>query len=135
MIEDSSLVFVGNKSDLIDNQRVSELKKVLEGVVAGRDLIFVSATKGHGLDQIREKVSEVQRRNAVIVVDLPDTDAAHSLLSRLYGSADISSEMTDRGMKVTLRCLPADADKFSAWLAGAGGVRMSIQKPDEGTPS
>jgi len=130
MIEDSRLVFVGNKADLIDGSRESLLRKELEDIVAGRVLLFVSAAKERGLDQIRDKVSEAQRRSAVIRVDLPDTDAAHSLLSRLYGQADISSAVTDRGMAVTLSCLPSDVDKFVAWLRTAGGTRLTVEKPN-----
>jgi len=130
MIEESRLVFVGNKADLIDGPRESKLRNELEDVVAGRDLLFVSAVEGRGLDQIRSKVSEAQRRSAVIRVNLPDTDAAHSLISRLYGQTDISSTVTDRGMTVTLACLPSDVDKLVAWLKAAGGTRLTVEKPN-----
>jgi hypothetical protein len=66
----------------------------------------------------------------VIRVDLPDTDVAHSLLSKLYGQADISSTVTDRGMAVTLSCLPSDVDKLVAWLRTAGGTRLTVEKPN-----
>ncbi len=135
MIEESRLVFVGNKSDMIDEMRERELRKLLDTVISGRELIFVSAIKGRGLDSIRDIVSQVQRRNVEISVILPDTDSAHSLLSRLYEKADISAVESNRGMSVTVRCLSTDVDKFSAWLEAAGGKELAVKAPSNGAPS
>jgi 50S ribosomal subunit-associated GTPase HflX len=120
---------------MIDEMRERELRRLLDKVTSGREMIFVSAVKGTGLESIRDIVSQVQRRNVEISVTLPDTDPAHSLLSRLYEKADISAAVSEHGISVTVRCLSTDVDKFSAWLEAAGGTGLIVKGPSDGASS
>lgn len=134
MIRESRLVFVGNKADRVDEERKEVLRKMLAEQVAGHDMLFVSAIEGTGLESIRAIVSQAQRRNAVISGVLPNTDAARSLLSRLYEKSDISIDESGGSLRVTIMCLQNDADKFTAWLKGVGGTQIQVGMPSDDAP-
>lgn len=120
-ISDQMLVVVGNKSDLLANGWVDSVKSRIRNLIGSCDLLFVSAHTGEGIDRLKELILAACKQTRVLNVELPLTNNAFSLVSRLREICSVSeSTLTDRLM-VTIKCNPADSDRLIGMVRRANG--------------
>ncbi len=137
--EGRDIILVGNKIDLISEDKELEIREAMEAVSEDRELYFVSAITGEGLDRLRERISLVQDRSCMIQAELPLTDESYSLMSRVRKVAEVSETVTAKTLDVTIVCAADSLEKLSGWLSNAGGKiivsRCGSQEPVQGIPS
>lgn len=120
-ISDQMLVIVGNKSDLLEEGWMDSIKGRIIDLIDSRDLIFVSAHTGEGIDRLKQLILAACRRTCVLNVELPLTDDSFSLVSRLREICSVSEgTLTDR-LIVTIKCNPADSDRLIGMVRCANG--------------
>lgn len=124
-IRDRSLVVVANKIDLVSEKGRREMIDLVRPIIDPYELILVSSISSEGLDCLRERILAVQGYNCVVEANLPLTDEAYSLLSRLRSFTEVSSTIVRDSLDVTVRCKPQDAGKIIGWLNGVGGRRVT----------
>ena len=123
-VEGRSLVVVGNKIDLIQDQVRDELRKSVSDIIAPHDIIMVSANTGEGLEILRTRLSLVQGLSWLIDADLPLLDSSYSILSRIRSIAEVVTKTTDSEIKAEIRCKPTDAEKIVGWLGTASASKV-----------
>lgn len=133
-VEGRSLVVVGNKIDLVQEKDLEGLRKTVSELIAPHDLVMTSAITGEGLDTLRNRMSMVQGRSWIVMVDLPLVDSSYSILSRIRSIADVVSRTTDDVVKAEIRCKPIDAEKIVGWLSSvsASNINSHGEAPMEG---
>ncbi len=124
-IERQRVVIVGNKIDLLPKSKRDGLISGLKTETGQHDLVLVSALTGEGLDELKEMIVLVQGRSLMVEGDLPHTDSALALLSRLRSSCSVNESVDDNGIHVVLRCKPEDGQKIIGWMRKAGGKSIS----------
>ena len=124
-IQRQSLVFVGNKCDLISKEGAKALATDLESIVGNRKLLIVSAKTGSGLDSVRDIIGSLQRHDFVIDATLPMTNEVFSLLSRIRSTCQVSEHVDGRRVSVTIRCKNEDGQKIIGWLKKVNANRVS----------
>lgn len=138
-VEGRSLVVVGNKIDIIQEEIRQELKKSISDTISPHELIMVSAITGEGLEALRDKMSLVQGLSWLVEADLPLLDSSYSILSRVRSIADVVTRTTDLAIKAEIRCRPTDAEKIIGWLGTASASkvlsRTEVAEVMKGTPA
>ncbi len=127
-VGDTLVVAVGSKSDKISSEKIEESRKMVQGIIGSRQLIFVSSLTGDGLDLIRDLIRETQGRNHVIEASLPIVDESYSLISRLYLLSDVLSDVKKDHIRLTVRCNIDDSEKIIGWLRASNGTIL-VQPP------
>jgi GTP-binding protein HflX len=138
--EGRDIVLVGNKVDLISDERELRVEEAVKEMAPSHELYFVSALTGEGLETLRERISAVQDRSCFVQARLPLTDAAYGLLSRIRKIADVDQNVLSDSLEVEIRCKPEDREKISGWLGNQGAKALtsrceSRELPQEGTSS
>ncbi len=138
--EGRDIVLVGNKVDLISDERQVRVRDLINEVAPAHELHFVSALTGEGMDELRERISEVQERSCTVEAKLPLADASYSLLSRIRKIADVDENVQADALVTVIRCKSEDVAKISGWLEshGATGVINSCgskEAPQNGSSS
>lgn len=120
-ISDQMLIIVGNKSDLLAKGWTDSVESRIRNLIGSRNLIFVSAHTGEGMERLKELILAACRRTCVLNVELPLTDDAFSLVSRLREICSVSEgTLTDR-LIVTIKCNPADSGRLLGMVRRAKG--------------
>ena len=123
-IERRSLVVVGNKTDLIDDERKKKVISIVESIIGSYELLMISTVREKGLDALRNRIGLIQNLSAVLSVELPLSDRSMGLLSRLRASCDVSEEVVGTIVKATIRCRSDDLGKIIGWLEAAGALKI-----------
>jgi GTP-binding protein HflX len=132
--EGREIVLVGNKLDLISEEKERRIREVVGEIAGGRGLYFVSALTGEGLPELRERISRIQDRSCLILAELPLTDKSYSLMSRIRGIADVTEIVRSKILEVSIRCDPEAVGKLSGWLTNVG-ARITSSKCEAVDPS
>jgi GTP-binding protein HflX len=123
------LLVVGNKLDLISEEKREEVHARVSAVVAPHELLFVSAERRTGLDLLVSNITLIQNRTEQIVAELPLTDNSKKLLSKLYGLCEVTKdEIEGDHIAVALACSPEDVEKIAGWLQSIGASVVSIDR-------
>jgi GTP-binding protein HflX len=120
--EGGTIVLVGNKVDLLSDEKADHIRELLADVAAAYELYFVSALTGEGMDALRERISAIQNRSCSVSAALPLTNASYALLSRIRGIADVEEHVSTNALEITILCKIEDADKISGWLRHHGAT-------------
>lgn len=120
-ISDQVLVVVGNKRDLLAENMVDAVRSRITNLVGSHDVMFVSAHTGQGIDGLRELILAACRRTRVLNVELPLTDDAFSLVSRLREICFVSEDAVTDRLMITIRCNPADSDRLIGMIGRVNG--------------
>jgi GTP-binding protein HflX len=133
-IEHQKVVVVGNKVDLVKDGKRDGMISQIKSKMEQHDFVFVSALTGEGIDELREMLASVQERSLLVEGDLPHTDSALALLSRLRTSCTVNESINDNGIHVILRCKTEDGQKIVGWMrkAGGRGVSSTAESPPNG---
>ena len=123
--EGRSIVIVGNKVDLVSDEREERVGEGVRTAVPGFELLFVSALTGEGLDALRTRISQVQDRSCIVEAELPLTNESYSLMSRLRSIAEVSQKVSPKSLSVIIRCKPDDVNKISGWLGSSGAMSIN----------
>jgi len=132
--EGRDIVLVGNKVDLIADERESRVREAVSEVAPGHELYFVSALTAEGLDALRERISIVQDRSCIVEAELPLTNESYGFLSRVRKIAEVSQRVQPNSLEVVIRCKPEDADKVSGWLGNLGANKISRKSESKEAP-
>lgn len=132
--EGREIVLVGNKLDLISEEKEKRIREVVGEIAGGREIHFASALTGEGLDELRERISLIQDRSCLILAELPLTDKSYSLMSRIRGIADVSEVVRSKTLEVAIRCDPDSVGKLSGWLTNVG-ARITSSRCEAVEPS
>lgn len=132
--EETGIVLVGNKIDLISEEQRGRIKDGVNEVSGGLEVFFVSALTGEGLDELRQRISLVQDRSCVIEAELPLSNESYSLMSRVRKIAEVSEDIDSRSLAVVIRCKPDDVAKISGWI-GIIGAKITNTKCEQSEPS
>ncbi len=145
--EGREIVLVGNKVDLISDEREERIRKEVGEASGGREIFFLSALTGEGLDDLRGRISLVQDRSCILEAELPLTNESYGLMSRVRKIADVSQTVRAKTLDVSIRCKPDDVAKISGWMSNIGAKitnnrcevgevaqAESISKGKEGAP-
>jgi GTP-binding protein HflX len=133
-IQEQMLVYVANKVDLLSSRERVRLESACVDLVKPHTFEMVSAKTGEGLDSLRQTIALIQRRTCMIDAKLPLTNESYSLLSSLRSSCTIVQYVRGKGIVVSLKCKPEEAQKISGWLAKAGAIEISIH-PETALPN
>lgn len=133
-IENRSMAVVGNKIDLLDEDERDRVRSLTQHLVEPHDLISVSSISGEGLDVLRERILRVQGHTYTIEGEMPLTDKAYSLLSRLRSIAEVSAKETGHQVEVVVKCKPGDSQKILGWLNAAGAAKITVSSQAPETP-
>jgi GTP-binding protein HflX len=125
-IQQQMLVYVANKIDLLSESERVHLDSSLAELMNPHTFRMVSAKTGEGLESLRETIASVQKRTCAIDAELPLTDEAYSLLSRLRSSCTVTQNVQGKRVVISLKCKPEEAQKISGWLMKAGGIEISV---------
>jgi len=125
-IEGRTLIIIGNKIDLIDEERRKSVIDLAHTMIGTHELLMISTVKEEGLDSLRERISRIQNLSSRVEVELPMKDESMSLLSRLRASCDIQEHIDGVVVRATIRCRTEDLGKITGWLNGAGAIRVDI---------
>jgi len=135
-VEGSSLLVVGNKTDLISQDAREQLKAAVTPTLGHHDVIYISAATGEGLDLLKIRIARIQGRSWWIQAVFPLVDKSYNLLSRIRSIADVDSKVEDDKIRVIIRCKPEDAQKISGWIESIPAQVISSQEePVEGEGS
>ncbi len=124
-IEDRTLIIIGNKIDLLSLSERKERLEFLLPLVLPHDVLLVSALTGEGLEELRERIVQVQGYTCSIEASLPLTDEAYGMLSRLRSSADVTTKVVHDHIAVLVKCKQEDAARILGRLGKIGDARMS----------
>ncbi len=132
-IGNRSLVVVANKTDLLLADELKSVESRIQGLSRNHELYFVSAKTGLGVDKLLDRIMLTQNRTCSVEAQVPLTDRAFSLLSRLRSIAEVKETQAGPMVDVFIRCKPGDAEKIVGWLNAAGAVRVlsSCEPPEE----
>lgn len=125
-IEGRSMVLVGNKIDLIDEEERLRVSEILTELAPSYELFLISTVTGEGLDSLKQRMNKVQDLSAEVEVELPLRDESLSLLSRLRGSCYVTDSVSGQIVKASLRCRPEDLAKVVGWLEAAGAYKVAV---------
>jgi len=128
-VESRILVIVGNKIDLVDVERLEQISEIVQSTAPSYDLLFISTVTGEGLDPLRTRVSRIQGFTSTIDAVLPLTDKSFSYLSILRSIAQVSENVVQDHLFVTIRCKPEDGERIVGRLTALGASRIS-KNPD-----
>ncbi len=132
--EETEIVLVGNKIDLISGEQRGRIEDGVNEVSGGLEVFFVSALTGEGLDELRQRISLVQDRSCIIEAELPLSNESYSLMSRVRKIAEVSEDIDSRSLAVVIRCKPDDVAKISGWM-GIIGAKITNTKCEQTEPS
>ncbi|TFG69793.1 MAG: GTPase HflX [Methanomassiliicoccus sp.] len=127
-VGDTPIVAVGSKMDKISSEKIENSRKIIQGIIGTRQLMFVSSFTKDGLNLIRERIHEMQGRNHVIEASLPIVDESYSLISRLHPLSDVISDIWEDHIRLSVRCNIDDSEKIIGWLRASNGTIL-IQPP------
>src|SRR4030066_1876252 len=122
--ERRSLIVVGNKIDLIDDERKKNIVCFVQSMIEPHELQMISTVEEEGLDTLRERIGAIQKLSAVLSVVLPLKDESMGLLSRLRVSCDVSEEIVGTRVEATIQCRSEDLGKVVGWLEAAGALKI-----------
>jgi GTP-binding protein HflX len=123
------LVVVGNKTDAITERRATEIRSRVRELIAPYELVFISAQESHGIEGLVENICLIQGRTEVITAELPITDDARKLLSKVYGICDVSKDETaDDHIALIVNCSPEDTEKIVGWLESVGARVSCVER-------
>ena len=109
---DKPMVTVLNKTDLLSVEERRQVKRILpEG-------IFISATKGEGIDRVKERLSQIlQERREELQLFLPQMNI--NLLPFLYNEGKVlEEEHGPQGVKIRVSVSPEIAGKLKRFRIG-----------------
>lgn len=131
-VEPDRLILVGNKIDIVSPVTLERIRMMVQKYFGGRELIFVSALSGTGLDELKDRILLAQNYSCVIEAIAPHTDKIYSLLSRLRSIARVQESSSGSMLQVRVLCRPEDGQKLEAWIKSAGGeVRPGHCEPSK----
>lgn len=122
---EGQVLVVGTKVDRVSEDRMDEVDALIRPVIGSMDVVMTSSASGHGLETLRERISDVQGHTYGLDAILPLTDASFSLLSRLHNVAEVSHRVEEGQLRAELWCSPSEADKVRGWLLAAGARVVS----------
>ncbi len=125
-IERRALIVIGNKTDLISDERKEEVRGIVNSLIESHELILISTLKGSGVDVLRKRIDRIQNLSAEIEVELPLRDGSMSLLSRLRSSCEVVERVVGTHVKATIWCRPEDIGKVTGLLEAAGALKVVV---------
>lgn len=134
-VNEKDLILIGNKVDLISDMTKTSLISLLGSSFANKELFFVSAKTGKGLDELRRRISLVEDYSHLIEATAPQTDETYSLLSRLRTIANVWEYSNGPRVNIRILCRPEDRQKLEARIISLGGQIVVSQSNAGSTPS
>ena len=123
-IESRTLIVVGNKIDLIDDDRKKYIIDIVQTIIGPHELHMISTVKESGLDELRKRIDMIQNLSATVRVELPLKDKSLGVLSRLRAQCEVSHEISGSQILATIRCRPEDIGKIVGLLEGADALKI-----------
>jgi len=121
-IEDRSLIILGNKTDLLSNSSVQDVKEAVKQLIAPYEVFMVSAGTRDNLESFRSRIERAQGQSYTITANIPITDKSHRLISKLHEIASVEHSTGTNHIHLTVRCNPEDAEKIKGWLGSIGAT-------------
>jgi len=132
-IEHQALIVLANKIDLVSEEVSAELLTELQSLVAPYPFLLVSAKTEEGFAPLREMIASLQRRTLVINVQLPISDEALSLLSRIRGTCQVNETFTANSVDAVIKCKEEDGQKITGWLRKAKATKVETHRDPTST--
>lgn len=133
-VSEADLVLVGNKIDLVSRAMREDLISLLKTSLPGRESYLVSAKTGEGLDELKNRIVQVQNHSYLIEATAPQTDEIYSLLSRLRSVAEVWEYSDGPLVSIRVLCRPEDRQKLEARITALGGHIVISQNKAENAP-
>lgn len=126
-VDEKNLILVGNKIDLVSSAARKTLISRLGSSLVDKEILFVSAKTGEGLDELKNRISLVQDYSYLITATAPQTDEVYSLLSRLRSVAKVWESSDGPKVSIRILCKPEDRQKLEARITALGGQIATSQ--------
>ena len=123
-IDNQSLIILGNKSDLVSEERRREVSMEIRSLISTYPFVLVSAKTEERFDRVREMIARLQRHTLMVEAVLPLADASLSLLSRIRATCNVTETFVGKRIEVVIRCKEEDGQRIAGWLVKAGATRI-----------
>jgi len=116
----SRLMAILNKTDIavVDVKEITSNIHTLYGI---QSITAISALKGDGLEELKEKISLFFRNDVFIHMVLPQSPSTEQFVSWLYDNTDIDAVHYDESVKVSLMARRKDVDRIEREVVEIGG--------------
>jgi len=123
-MKDQTLTVLGNKSDLISEDRRRQISVEIQPLIGTYPFLTVSAMTEGGFDHLRAIIGKLQRYSLSIEAELPITDASLSLLSRIRSTCHVTETFDGRKIQVCVRCKEEDGQRIIGLLGRVGATKI-----------
>lgn len=122
-LEPRPLIFVGTKSDLLEESCIADANEMLKRLAGSRDVVVTSIVDGTGLDELIRLIEMKDVRDCSIKAILPPGSEGSSLISELYETTDIEElEHSETGTEVLIMCSSEDLQRILGRIRRAEGT-------------